>query len=303
MNNDAVTLKNDITMKDLKANDPRWCTGCGDYTILVGLRKFMVNRQIRPENTVNVSGIGCSGRIPHYMNTYGLHSIHGRAIPISLGIALAKPDLKVFIHSGDGDSLSIGGNHLMHGIKKNFNCVYLLFDNQIYGLTKNQTSPTTQRGVATQTQPKGSYLDPINPIRFALGLGASFVASTAEWMGKHFVDTLDLAFQHEGFSFVHIAQRCPKFNPGAWNYKDSSWVEFLEHETALQADLKGAPDAGVIAHDPTDYLKAIELCNKVPSLFGLFYKEDKPMYDKILLDSIKAAPPKDSDKLLDDFII
>ena len=300
--NNSSTI-DQITMKDLKATDPRWCTGCGDYTILVGLRKFMVNRQIRPEETVNVSGIGCSGRIPHYMNTYGLHSIHGRAIPIGLGIALAKPELNVFIHSGDGDSLSIGGNHLMHGIKKNFNCVYLLFDNQIYGLTKNQTSPTTQRGVATQTQPSGSYLDPINPIRFALGLGASFVASTAEWMGKHFVDTLDLAFQHKGFSFVHIAQRCPKFNPGAWNYKDSSWVEFLTHDTALEADLKGAPDAGVITHDPSDYLKAIELCNKVPSLFGLFYKEEKPMYDKILLDTIKQSKVEQLDDLLNNYII
>ena len=184
------TAVKDVTMKDLKATDPRWCTGCGDYTILVGLRKFMVNRQIRPEDTVNVSGIGCSGRIPHYMNTYGLHSIHGRAIPVSLGIALANPNLKVFIHSGDGDSLSIGGNHLIHGIKKNFNCVYLLFDNQIYGLTKNQTSPTTQRGLATQTQPSGSYLDPINPIRFALGLGATFVARSSSPIIQHSAGTI-----------------------------------------------------------------------------------------------------------------
>ncbi|RAP32009.1 2-oxoacid:ferredoxin oxidoreductase subunit beta [Candidatus Marinamargulisbacteria bacterium SCGC AG-414-C22] len=298
-----VTERAPVTMKDLKGTDPRWCTGCGDYTILVGLRKFMVNRQIMPEDTVNVSGIGCSGRIPHYMNTYGIHSIHGRAIPVSLGIALAKPELKVFIHSGDGDSLSIGGNHLIHGITKNFNCVYLLFDNQIYGLTKNQTSPTTQKGLTTQTQPTGSYLDPINPIRFALGLGASFVASTAEWMGKHFVDTLDMAFQHEGFSFVHIAQRCPKFNPAAWDYKNSSWLEFLTHETALAPDLKGAPDGGVIEHDPTDYMKAVELSRKVPSLFGLFYREEKPMYDKILLDTIAQTEKKDQARLLDDFVI
>ena len=121
-----------VTMKDLKSSDPRWCTGCGDYTILVGLRKFMVNNQISQENTVNISGIGCSGRIPHYMNTYGIHSIHGRAVPVAMGVALARPELDVFIHSGDGDSLSIGANHLLHGIKKNFNCVYLLFDNQIY---------------------------------------------------------------------------------------------------------------------------------------------------------------------------
>ena len=120
-----------ITMKDLKASDPRWCTGCGDYTILVGMRKFMVDNQLLPENTVHVSGIGCSGRVPHYLNTYGFHSIHGRAVPLSMGVVLSRPDLNVFIHSGDGDSLSIGGNHLLHGIHKNFNCVYLLFDNQI----------------------------------------------------------------------------------------------------------------------------------------------------------------------------
>ena len=167
-----------ISMKDLKSSDPRWCTGCGDYTILVGLRKFMVNNQIERENTVNISGIGCSGRIPHYMNTYGIHSIHGRSVPVALGVALAAPELKLFIHSGDGDSLSIGANHLLHGIKKNFNCVYLLFDNQIYGLTKQQTSPTTRQGLPTQSQPTGSMLEPINPITFALGAGASFVAST-----------------------------------------------------------------------------------------------------------------------------
>ena len=149
-------------MKDLKSSDPRWCTGCGDYSILVGLRKFMVNHQIDPSNTVNISRIGCSSRFPHYMNTYGIHSIHGRAIPVTLGITLANPDLKIFVHSGDGDSLSIGGNHLLHGISKNFNCVYLLFDNQIYGLTKCQTSPTTQQGVYTETQPNGSMLDPVN---------------------------------------------------------------------------------------------------------------------------------------------
>ena len=220
-------LDKKISMKDLKSSDPRWCTGCGDYTILVGLRKFMVNNQLERENTVNVSGIGCSGRIPHYMNTYGIHSLHGRSVPVALGVVLARPDLNVFVHSGDGDSLSIGGNHLMHGIKKNFNCVYLLFDNQIYGLTKNQTSPTTRQGLPTQSQPAGSLMEPINPIHFALGLGASFVASTAEWLGGHFVETLDKAFKHRGFSFVHVAQRCPKFNPSAWNFQESSWMHFF----------------------------------------------------------------------------
>ena len=122
-----VSVAEKITMKDFKAADPRWCAGCGDYAILVGMRKFMVNHQMRPETTVNISGIGCSGRIPHYLNTYGLHGIHGRAIPLATGVIMTRPDLQVFIHSGDGDSLSIGGNHLIHGIKKNLNCVYILF--------------------------------------------------------------------------------------------------------------------------------------------------------------------------------
>jgi len=295
---------NSITMKDLKSSDPRWCTGCGDYTILVGLRKFMVQHQISRENTVNISGIGCSGRIPHYMNTYGIHSIHGRAVPVALGVALARPELKLFIHSGDGDSLSIGGNHLLHGIKKNFNCVYLLFDNQIYGLTKSQTSPTTRQGLPTQTHPSGSFIEPINPIAFALGAGASFVATTAEWMGNHFVDTLDAAFRHPGFSFVHIAQRCPKFNPSAWNFQDSSWLTFLTNEDeGITADLKAAPDAETKEHSPRSVQDAMAISELVPNVFGLIYKDEKPMYDKLLLDGVKAHKKAQLDSLLDPYVI
>ena len=300
-NSDVV---NPVTMKDLKSSDPRWCTGCGDYTILVGLRKFMVQNQIFRENTVNISGIGCSGRIPHYMNTYGIHSIHGRAIPIALGIALAKPELKLFIHSGDGDSLSIGGNHLLHGIKKNFNCVYLLFDNQIYGLTKSQTSPTTRQGLPTPSHPSGAMIEPINPISFALGAGASFVATTAEWMGNHFVETLDAAFKHPGFSFVHIAQRCPKFNPSAWNFQDSSWLTFLVDEQAgIAADSKSAPDAKVQSYSPHSYEDAMAISKDVPNVFGIVYKAEKPMYDKLVLDATKSQKQKDLDDLLNDYII
>ncbi|RAP29469.1 2-oxoacid:ferredoxin oxidoreductase subunit beta [Candidatus Marinamargulisbacteria bacterium SCGC AG-343-D04] len=296
--------KKALSMKDLKSSDPRWCTGCGDYTILVGLRKFMVNNQLERENTVNVSGIGCSGRIPHYMNTYGIHSLHGRSVPVALGIVLARPDLNVFVHSGDGDSLSIGGNHLMHGIKKNFNCVYLLFDNQIYGLTKNQTSPTTRKGLPTQSQPSGSMLEPINPIHFALGLGASFIASTADWLGTHFVDTLDKAFKHNGFSFVHVAQRCPKFNPAAWDFQESSWITFLTDEThGVANDAKGAPDAKVLAHNPLDFDEAMKKANGVPDIFGVFYKEDKAVYNDLLIQQNDSVEQKSRDSLLDSFII
>ena len=293
-----------ISMKDLKSSDPRWCTGCGDYTILVGLRKFMVNNQITRENTVNISGIGCSGRIPHYMNTYGIHSIHGRSIPVAMGVALAAPKLQLFIHSGDGDSLSIGANHLLHGIKKNFNCVYIMFDNQIYGLTKNQTSPTTRQGLPTQSQPTGSLLEPINPVTFALGAGASFVASTAEWLNKHFVDTLDAAYKHPGFSFVHVAQRCPKFNPSAWNFHDSSWMTFLTHnENGIGYDEKSAKDGNIIEHDASNLDMAYSHAKQVPNIFGLIYKQEKPMYDKLVFDSIKQAKKRSITTLLDDYII
>lgn len=292
-----------ITLKDLKAADPRWCTGCGDYTILVGLRRFMVQRQIDPTQTVNISGIGCSGRLPHYMNTYGMHTIHGRAIPVALGLALTRPDLQLFISSGDGDALSIGGNHLIHGIHKNFNCVFVLFDNQIYGLTKNQTSPTSRQGLVTMTQPQGSPLIPINPVQFALGLGATFVASTAEWMGQHFLDTIDLAFQHRGFSFVHVAQRCPKFNPSAWDHENASWLSFLTDETGVPADHKAAPDAKVVPHDPSDMGRAFQYANGIHTAFGLFYRTERPMYDELTRAATEKAPKKDRKLLLDGFKI
>lgn len=292
-----------VTMKDLKAADPRWCTGCGDYSIVVGMRKFTVQEQIFPETTVHVSGIGCSGRFPHYMQTYGFHGVHGRAIPITLGMALVRDDLDLFIHSGDGDALSIGGNHLIHGVNKNFNTVFVLYDNQIYGLTKQQTSPTSKKGIKTQSHPGGSWMEPINPIKFALGLGATFVASTAEWLGQHFVDTIEKAYKHKGFSFVHVAQRCPKFNPKAWDHENSDWIAFLESENGIAPDLKGAPDAVVNPHDPTNLELAFQQSHGVPQRFGLFYQVQKPCYDDDLKAQAKAAAQKSHNELLDDYLI
>ncbi len=292
-----------VKMKDLKALDPRWCTGCGDYTMLVGVRKLMVKDQMQPKDTVYVSGIGCSGRIPHYMNTYGFHTIHGRSVPISTGVALVRPDLNVFVASGDGDSLSIGGNHLLHGISKNIHCVYMMHDNQIYGLTKNQTSPTTRKGLVTATSPGGSIMDPINPIRFALGLGATFVASTAEWLGQHFVDTIEAAKNHKGFSFVHVAQRCPKFNPAAWDFQNSDWINFLDHENGVAGDTKGAPDAKVVKHDPSDLEGAFSHSENVPNVFGIFYQKEKASYDDLMRQAVENTPKKDPSKLLDGFAL
>ena len=213
--------ENKITIKDLNTENPRWCAGCGDFSIIMGLKRFMVNQQLEPHNTVNVSGIGCSGRAPFYINSYGVHSIHGRAIPVALGLALTKPELNIFIHSGDGDAISIGGNHLIQGINKNFNCTFILYDNELYALTKSQTAPTTRKGHKTNTQPTGSYLEPIHILRLGLGAGASFVANTADWMPDHLVNTLDAAYKHKGFSFVHVSQRCPHFDPYNFDHKSS----------------------------------------------------------------------------------
>ena len=292
-----MSSENKLSMKDLKTADPRWCAGCGDYMILVGLRKLMVKHQIDPAKTVNVSGIGCSGRMPHYMNTYGFHTIHGRAIPVALGVRLAQPDTQVFVHSGDGDSLSIGGNHLLHGLAKNINCVYVLYDNQIYGLTKNQTSPTTQKGQSTMTQPEGTWTEPINPISFALGAGASFVASTMEWNSAHMLQTLDLALAHPGFSFVHIAQRCPKYNPNAWDTKAT--VQCLVDSKLETYDEKTNPKlADIVEHDSSDLTAAYAHAKEVPNCFGLFYKEERPCYDENLL-SQRPKELADRHQLLD----
>lgn len=306
MSNDTLTptAASKFALKDYKAADPRWCTGCGDYGILVALRRLMADKQLDPASIVNISGIGCSGRIPHYINTYGVHSIHGRAIPVATGIAIARPDLNLFIESGDGDALSIGGNHLIHGINKNFNCVFVLMDNQIYGLTKNQTSPTTKQGHPTNTQPQGSYLKAINPIQLALGLGASFIASTAEWLTTHMVDVMEAAFRHKGFSFVHVAQRCPKFNPTAWDAKESKWFGFLEHANGVASDLKFGPDAEVVSHDPTDLGSAFKYAMGDKKYFGVFYQDSqRPCYDDLLRQGTARTPKQDRAQLLNRFKI
>jgi 2-oxoglutarate/2-oxoacid ferredoxin oxidoreductase subunit beta len=299
-----TTAQPKISIKDLKAASPRWCQNCGDYGALVGIRKFMFNQQLDPAHTVNISGIGCSGRMPHYINTYGFHGIHGRAIPIAMGVALARPDINLFIESGDGDALSIGANHLVHGINKNFNCVFILLDNQIYGLTKNQSSPTTRQGHNTNTQPQGTWIEPVNPVQFALGIGCSFVASTADWLGDHFVDTITKAFNHKGFSFVHVAQTCPKFNPDAWDNEASDWYDFLVHSTGVTADTKKGGSAGLVEHDPTNLGQAFQYSQDPRKKFGLFYiNESRASYDQILLAARDATPKKDRSKLFDSYRI
>ena len=210
----------------------RWCPGCGDYAILAAFQGLMPQLAIKRENTVIVSGIGCASRFPYYLDTYGMHSIHGRAPAIATGIALTRPDLAVWVVTGDGDALSIGGNHLIHALRRNVNITILLFNNRIYGLTKGQYSPTSERGKVTKSTPAGSVDHPFNPVLLALGAEASFVARTIDSDRKHLTEGLTAAVNHRGASFVEIYQNCPIFNDGAYDHlktPDSPAVISLRH--------------------------------------------------------------------------
>jgi 2-oxoglutarate ferredoxin oxidoreductase subunit beta len=205
------------TAKDFKTDqEVRWCPGCGDYAILAAMQGFLPELGIRRENTVFISGIGCSSRFPYYMNTYGMHSIHGRAPAIATGLVSTRPDLSVWVITGDGDGLSIGGNHLIHALRRNVNLKILLFNNQIYGLTKGQYSPTSEMGKITKSTPYGSLDFPFNPLSLAIGAEASFVARTVDSDRKHLTEVLRQASAHRGSAFVEIYQNCPIFNDGAF---------------------------------------------------------------------------------------
>jgi 2-oxoglutarate ferredoxin oxidoreductase subunit beta len=208
-----ITTKKDWTTDQ----EVRWCPGCGDYSILTAVQMLLPELGVRRENTVFVSGIGCSSRFPYYMSTYGIHSIHGRAPAIATGIAAARPDLDVWVVTGDGDALSIGGNHLIHALRRNVNLTILLFNNQIYGLTKGQYSPTSEVGKVTKSTPMGSVDHPFNPVSLALGAEATFVARTHDLDRKHMMETIRRAHAHRGASFVEIYQNCNVFNDGAFD--------------------------------------------------------------------------------------
>ena len=215
MTDTAIPL---TTKKDWTSDqEVRWCPGCGDYGILLAVQQLMPELGVAPENTVFISGIGCSSRFPYYMNTYGMHSIHGRAPAIATGVAVARPDLDVWVITGDGDSLSIGGNHFIHALRRNVNLTILMFNNRIYGLTKGQYSPTSEQGKVTKSTPFGSIDHPFNPLSVALGAEASFVARTHDLDRKHMMETFRAAHAHRGSSFVEIFQNCNVFNDGAFD--------------------------------------------------------------------------------------
>ena len=207
-----VTTRKDWTSDQ----EVRWCPGCGDYSILTAVQLLMPDLGVKREDTVFVSGIGCSSRFPYYMNTYGVHSVHGRAPALATGLAVARPDLDVWVITGDGDALSIGGNHLLHALRRNVNLTIILFNNQIYGLTKGQYSPTSETGKVTKSTPFGSLDHPYNPVSLALGAEATFVARTHDMDRKHMTETFRRAHEHKGASFVEVYQNCNVFNDGAF---------------------------------------------------------------------------------------
>jgi 2-oxoglutarate ferredoxin oxidoreductase subunit beta len=222
----------------------RWCPGCGDYSILTAVRMLMPDLGVAPENTVFVSGIGCSSRFPYYMNTYGMHSIHGRAPAVATGLAMARPDLDVWVITGDGDGLSIGGNHLIHALRRNVNLTILLFNNQIYGLTKGQYSPTSEVGKITKSTPYGSVDQPFNPLSVALGAEATFVARTHDMDRQHMLSTFRRAHDHQGAAFVEIYQNCNVFNDAAFEGITSKQVRDemlipLEHGKPIRFGAEG----------------------------------------------------------------
>jgi 2-oxoglutarate ferredoxin oxidoreductase subunit beta len=266
---------------------PRWCTGCGDNAILAAVQRLCRNEQLPPEKTVFVSGIGCSSRLPHYMNAYGFHGLHGRALPVAEGIKLRRPDLHVFVSTGDGDCCSIGAAHWIHAIRYNMDMTVLLHDNQIYGLTKMQASPTSPRGLKSNTTPSGAWLDPINPLTTSLGVAnVSFVAQAVDWIPELLYDILEQAYRHKGFSLVRILQRCPEFLPALFDpwLRDPARMRLLVHEDGVQLSAALSKTyRNQEVHDPGDIHRAREISSLTDEIpVGILYRNDEaPCYEDL----------------------
>jgi 2-oxoglutarate ferredoxin oxidoreductase subunit beta len=249
------------------------------------MQKLLAKEQLKPEETVFVSGIGCSSRFPHYINSYGFHGIHGRALPVATGIKLHRPDLHVFVVMGDGDCTSIGAAHWLHATRYNVDMVALMLDNNIYGLTKMQTSPTTPQGYRSNTQPLGSFLPSLNPIEATLGVtNASFVAQTAEWMPAHLAATIDAAYRHRGFAFVRILQRCPAYTGDIFQdaVRNPEMIEMLEHPDGIEVPDLHAIYKNVVRHDPRNMEEARRLAENPDRIrVGVFFRdESRPRYEE-----------------------
>ncbi len=279
-------------MSEYEGAKARWCPGCGDHSVLTAVQRLLSAEQLIPDQTMFVSGIGCSSRFPHYLRTYGFHGLHGRALPVATGIKLHRPELNVFVVMGDGDCTSIGAGHWLHALRYNMDLTVLMLDNGIYGLTKNQTSPTTPQGFKSNTQPQGSFLPALNPIEISLGVtNASFVAQTAEWAPAHMYATLQAAYRHKGFSFVRILQRCPVFTPQIFQkaVKDPARIQLLVHEQGVSAPELDKIYARKVQHDPLDLAAARAMAEQTEFInLGLFFKDpSRPRYE-----DTRRVPPK-----------
>jgi 2-oxoglutarate ferredoxin oxidoreductase subunit beta len=301
-----------LTRADFQSDqETRWCPGCGDYAVLAAVQQFMPELGIPPERIVFITGIGCSGRFAYYMDTYGMHGIHGRAPALATGLAAARDDLSIWVVTGDGDSLSIGGNHLIHALRRNVPIKVLLFNNQIYGLTKGQASPTSELGKVTKSTPFGVADQPFNPVALALGAEASFVARTIDRDRRHLTDVLRAAATHEGSALIEIYQNCPVFNDGAFaaltdkDVKDANQIRLqtgrpirfgvdLERGVARTADgglsIVDVADVGedaLIVHDPSriDPGLAFSLARLAdyptgPTPIGIFRDVQRPVFGR-----------------------
>ena len=311
-----------LTRKDFVTDqEVRWCPGCGDYAILAAVQAVMPELGIPREKIVFVSGIGCSSRFPYYMDTYGVHSIHGRAPAIATGIATARPDLQVWVVTGDGDGLSIGGNHLIHALRRNVNLKILMFNNQIYGLTKGQYSPTSEQGKITKSTPFGSLEHPFNPVSVAIGAEASFVARTMDVERKHLPEVLHQAAAHRGSAFVEIYQNCNIFNDGAFialSSKDgaSSNRIYLQHGKPIKfgdgkgvvmtsegrveiVDVASVGEDKLLVHDahredPSLAFALSRLASgpTMPTPMGVFRSVERPVYGDGMETQLRQAADK-----------
>ncbi|HED65938.1 MAG TPA: 2-oxoacid:ferredoxin oxidoreductase subunit beta [Planctomycetes bacterium] len=323
-----MTPEATLTKKDLKSDqEVRWCPGCGDYAILNCVQGVVAKLGIPRENVMFVSGIGCSSRFPYYMNTYGFHTIHGRAPSFASGIKIANPDLSVWIVTGDGDALSIGGNHLIHILRRNFDVNILLFNNEIYGLTKGQYSPTSKRGAVTKASPYGSLDNPFNPISLALGAGATFVARTIDSDQKHMARVLEAAAAHKGTSFVEVYQNCVIFNDGAFDdvadkkVRSDRTVDLVpgepivygkERDKGLRIEGFGVEacaasdasvwNAGIPSPAPAMLFASIERGGELPDPIGIFRSVDAPCYEDDLHAQMAAVTEKKGPGKLEDLI-
>jgi 2-oxoglutarate ferredoxin oxidoreductase subunit beta len=263
-----------LTKKDLTADHPTWCPGCGDFAVLASFYKMLERAQLPHEKIVTLAGIGCSSRFPYFVNTHGGHFIHGRAVPLASGVSLSRPDLHVFLFGGDGDAFSIGGNHLEHGARKNINLTYVIMDNFVYGLTKKQTSPTSPLGYKSKTDPTGAIDQPVNPIKKLLAAGATFIGRTHATQINHMIQMMERAMNHQGFSVIECLSECVEFFPGAFDAGNPrKGGEFKQIE---EKKWDGTPEDEQ-RHDITDELAAYKLAGEpFPGLFGVFYENDRP---------------------------